>query len=83
MRSGPWNSGGWGLDRGRPRGALGSEGVNLQNYEGGAVRSRRLRCRGPSFVNIAVLGAISKGHLLADLVAIIGSIDIVLGEVDR
>jgi NADH-quinone oxidoreductase subunit D len=34
-------------------------------------------------VNIAVLGEISRGHLLADLVAIIGSIDIVLGEVDR
>jgi NADH-quinone oxidoreductase subunit D len=49
----------------------------------GSTNPWRLRCRGPSFCNIAVLGAISKGHLLADLVAIIGSIDIVLGEVDR
>jgi len=49
----------------------------------GSTNPWRLRCRGPSFSNIAVLGAISKGHLLADLVAIIGSIDIVLGEVDR
>ena len=49
----------------------------------GTTNPWRLRVRGPSFCNIAVLGAISKGHLLADLVAIIGSIDIVLGEVDR
>ena len=43
----------------------------------------RLKIRGPSFVNIAVLPEISRGYLIADLVAIIGSIDIVLGEVDR
>ncbi|MHC4924196.1 MAG: NADH-quinone oxidoreductase subunit D [Planctomycetota bacterium] len=43
----------------------------------------RLKIRGPSFCNIAILGEASRGHLLADLVAIIGSIDIVLGEVDR
>jgi NADH-quinone oxidoreductase subunit D len=49
----------------------------------GSTNPWRLRCRGPSFVNIAVLGEVSRGHLLADLVAIIGSIDIVLGEVDR
>jgi NADH-quinone oxidoreductase subunit D len=49
----------------------------------GGTEPWRLHIRGPSFCNIAVLGAISKGHLLADLVAIIGSIDIVLGEVDR
>jgi len=49
----------------------------------GDVNPWRLRVRGPSFCNIAVLGTVSRGHLLADLVAIIGSIDIVLGEVDR
>ncbi len=49
----------------------------------GDVQAWRMRIRGPSFCNIAVLGSISRGHLLADLVAIIGSIDIVLGEVDR
>jgi len=43
----------------------------------------RMKIRGPSFVNIAVLAEISRGYLIADLVAIIGSIDIVLGEVDR
>ena len=61
-----------------PRGEL---AFHLQSD--GSTNPWRLRCRGPSFVNIAALGAISKGHLLADLVAIIGSIDIVLGEVDR
>jgi NADH-quinone oxidoreductase subunit D len=49
----------------------------------GSTNPWRLRVRGPSFCNIAVLGTVSRGHLLADLVAIIGSIDIVLGEVDR
>jgi NADH-quinone oxidoreductase subunit D len=43
----------------------------------------RLKARGPSFSNISVLQAISKGCFLADLVAIIGSLDIVLGEIDR
>lgn len=43
----------------------------------------RVKARTPSFVNLSVLPAISRGALLADLVAIIGSIDIVLGEVDR
>ncbi len=46
---------------------------------------RPLRCkaRGPSFCNLSVLPEISRGVLLADLVAIIGSVDIVLCEVDR
>jgi NADH-quinone oxidoreductase subunit D len=43
----------------------------------------RCKIRGPAFCNIAVLPEISRGYLIADLVAIIGSIDIVLGEVDR
>ncbi len=43
----------------------------------------RCKIRGPAFSNIQVLAEISRGYLIADLVAIIGSIDIVLGEVDR
>ena len=43
----------------------------------------RCKARGPSFCNLSVLPEISQGVLIADLVAIIGSIDIVLGEVDR
>ena len=43
----------------------------------------RVKARAPSFSNLSVLPQISRGCLLADLVAIIGSVDIVLGEVDR
>ena len=43
----------------------------------------RVKCRAPSFHNIAVLPEISRGSMIADLIAIIGSLDIVLGEVDR
>jgi NADH-quinone oxidoreductase subunit D len=43
----------------------------------------RCKCRAPSFANLSVLPEISQGVLLADLIAILGSIDIVLGELDR
>lgn len=43
----------------------------------------RCKARGASFCNLSVLSEISRGVLISDLVAIIGSIDIVLGEVDR
>jgi NADH-quinone oxidoreductase subunit D len=44
---------------------------------------KRVKARGPSFNNLSVLPEISRGILIADLIAILGSIDIVLGEVDR
>ncbi|MEX0680038.1 MAG: NADH-quinone oxidoreductase subunit D [Balneolales bacterium] len=43
----------------------------------------RIKARAPSFVNLSVVSAISVGAMVADMVAIIGSVDIVLGEVDR
>lgn len=43
----------------------------------------RCKVRACSFNNLSVIGELSKGALLADLVAIIGSIDVVMGEVDR
>jgi NADH-quinone oxidoreductase subunit D len=43
----------------------------------------RCKARACSFVNLSVLPEISRGVLVADLIAILGSIDIVLGEVDR
>jgi NADH-quinone oxidoreductase subunit D len=43
----------------------------------------RLKARACSFHNLSVIPAISKGAMLADLVAIIGSMDLVMGEVDR
>ena len=43
----------------------------------------RCKSRGPSFMNISIINDLAKGGLIADLIAIVGSIDIVLGEVDR
>jgi NADH-quinone oxidoreductase subunit D len=49
----------------------------------GGDKAWRMRCRGPSFSNIAVITEVARGSLVADLVALMGSMDIVLGEVDR
>ena len=49
----------------------------------GSPKPYRLRIRPPSFVNLQSLLTMSKGNMLADVVAIIGSLDIVLGEIDR
>jgi NADH-quinone oxidoreductase subunit D len=43
----------------------------------------RMHQRPPSFMNLQALSAMAEGRLIADVVAIIGSIDIVLGEIDR
>ncbi len=43
----------------------------------------RCKARACSFHNLSVIGEISRGGLLADLVAVIGSLDVVMGEVDR
>ncbi|HYE77160.1 MAG TPA: NADH dehydrogenase (quinone) subunit D [bacterium] len=49
----------------------------------GTERPRRVKVRPPSFVNLKVIEKIAPGHLISDVVAIIGSLDIVLGEIDR
>lgn len=49
----------------------------------GSVAPYRLHVRGPSFVNLTALREMCLGWKLADVVAILGSIDIVMGEVDR
>jgi NADH-quinone oxidoreductase subunit D len=49
----------------------------------GSLQPYRLRVRPPSFVNLQALDRMARGALVADVVAIIGTIDIVLGEVDR
>jgi len=43
----------------------------------------RVKIRAPSFANLAALGKLAKGRLLSDLIAIIGTMDIVLADVDR
>jgi NADH-quinone oxidoreductase subunit D len=62
-----------------PKGELGyfiaSDGKSVSPY--------RFRVRPPSFCNLQALPMLVRGHLVADVVAIIGTIDIVLGEVDR
>jgi len=49
----------------------------------GTTQPYRVRIRPPSFVNLQAFDHMVRGHLVADVVAIIGTIDIVLGEVDR
>ena len=61
-----------------PRGELG-----LLIAGDGGPKPRRVHLRTPSFDNLAVVPEIVKGHLVADLVAILASIDIVLGDIDR
>ncbi|MEW6670966.1 MAG: NADH-quinone oxidoreductase subunit D [Thermodesulfobacteriota bacterium] len=61
-----------------PRGQLGFYIVS-----DGGRSPYRLKVRGPSFCNLSILTALAKNCLLADMAAIIGSLDVVMGEVDR
>jgi NADH:ubiquinone oxidoreductase subunit D len=49
----------------------------------GTERPHRCKIRTASFNNVTILEKIAPGNLIADLVAIIGSLDILLGEIDR
>lgn len=49
----------------------------------GTAIPHRLRVRGPSFVNLQGINTMARGGFLSDLITIVGSIDFVLGEVDR
>lgn len=61
-----------------PKGELGFYFVS-----DGTGKPYRMRLRSPSFVHASVLPKLSEGHMLADVIANIGTIDIVLGECDR
>ena len=59
----------------------GDLGIHL--VSDGGVSPFRLQVRAPSFVNLAILQEMLVGNKVSDVIAILGSIDIVLGEVDR
>jgi NADH-quinone oxidoreductase subunit D len=61
-----------------PRGELGFYVVS-----DGKPNAYRVKARGPSFCNLSITHEIARDCLVADVIAIVGSIDIVLGEVDR
>jgi NADH-quinone oxidoreductase subunit D len=61
-----------------PKGELGFYFVS-----DGTPRPWRMKVRSPSFVNLQALPAMVEGRMVADVVAAIGSLDIVLGEIDR
>jgi NADH-quinone oxidoreductase subunit D len=61
-----------------PRGELGT-----YVFSDGSNKPHRVRFRAPSFFNLQVLPQLTTGRMVADVVACIGSIDIILGEIDR
>ncbi len=61
-----------------PKGELGF----YINSKGGGV-PHRLKIRAPSFVNLSILSTLLPGHMMSDVVSILGSMDFVMGECDR
>lgn len=72
-----------------PDGAIYFEGENPRGQLGflivgdGSAIPSRVKARGPSFCNLSITNHVTRNCLLADVPAIIGSIDVVMGEVDR
>jgi NADH-quinone oxidoreductase subunit D len=62
-----------------PKGELGYFIVSTEK----GTKPYRCHVRAPSFINLQLLPEMVKGHLVADLVAVIATLDIVLGEIDR
>ncbi len=61
-----------------PKGELG-----VYMISDGANKPYRLKIRAPGFAHLAALDEMSRGHMIADVVTIIGTQDIVFGEIDR
>lgn len=61
-----------------PRGELG-----MYIHGTGGPKPRRVHFKTPSFMHISALPVMTEGHMIADMVAIVGSVDIVLGDCDR
>jgi NADH-quinone oxidoreductase subunit D len=49
----------------------------------GSNKPYRVKIRAPGFPHLAAMDHLNKGHMLADVSAILGSLDIVFGEIDR
>ena len=63
---------------GAPKGEFG-----LYLVADGTNRPYKCKIRAPSFAHLQAMDFLSRGHMLADVAAIIGSLDIVFGEIDR
>ena len=61
--------------------ARGDVGIYIQSN--GKNVPLRLKMRSPAFCNLSVLGEIAEGWMISDVITILGSLDIVLGEIDR
>jgi NADH-quinone oxidoreductase subunit D len=61
-----------------PKGEL---GFYIHSRGGGTPH--RLKIRSPSFVNLSILAHLLPGHMISDVVSILGSFDFVMGECDR
>jgi len=61
-----------------PRGELGYFIIS-----NGGTSPFRIKVRGPSFVNLSIIDELCRGYMIADVITILGTTDIVLGEVDR
>jgi len=61
-----------------PRGEMGYYVVS-----DGTAKPYRVHMRGPSYANLQTLAKMCEGRLIADVIAAIGSIDVVLGDIDR
>ena len=61
--------------------ARGDVGIYIQSN--GKNIPLRLKMRSPAFCNLSVLGEIGEGWMISDVITILGSLDIVLGEIDR
>jgi len=72
-----------------PKGEVYGRGENPKGELGfyivsdGTPNPYRYHVRAPSFINLTALNEMCVGHKIADMIVILGSIDIVMGEVDR
>ena len=57
--------------------------LGLYIRSGGKNMPSRLKMRSPAYCNLSVLNEISAGWMISDVISVLGSLDIVLGEIDR